>query len=88
MAERGSITGLYTVLVEGDDMNEPIADTTRSILDGHVRLSRQLAEANHYPAVDVLGSISRVAPAITDRRCWRQPARSAGCWRPGVTPGT
>ncbi|MGA2528139.1 MAG: FliI/YscN family ATPase [Acidimicrobiales bacterium] len=66
MAERGSITGLYTVLVEGDDMNEPIADTARSILDGHVQLSRQLAESNHYPAVDVLGSISRLAPAITD----------------------
>ena len=66
MAERGSITGLYTVLVEGDDMNEPIADTARSILDGHVQLSRQLAEANHYPAVDVLGSISRLAPAITE----------------------
>ena len=64
--ERGSITGLYTVLVEGDDMNEPIADTARSILDGHVQLSRQLAESNHYPAVDVLGSISRLAPAITD----------------------
>jgi flagellum-specific ATP synthase len=66
MSERGSITGLYTVLVEGDDMNEPIADTARSILDGHVQLSRQLAEANHYPAVDVLGSISRLAPAITN----------------------
>jgi flagellum-specific ATP synthase len=65
-AERGSITGLYTVLVEGDDMNEPIADTARSILDGHIQLSRRLAEANHYPAVDVLGSISRVAPAISD----------------------
>ncbi len=62
--ERGSITGLYTVLVEGDDINEPIADTTRSILDGHIRLSRSLAEGNHYPAVDVLESISRVAPAI------------------------
>ena len=66
MSERGSITGLYTVLVEGDDMNEPIADTARSILDGHVQLARSLAEANHYPAVDVLGSISRLAPAITD----------------------
>ena len=64
-AERGSITGIYTVLVEGDDMNEPIADATRSILDGHIRLSRQLAEANHYPAIDVLGSISRVESAIT-----------------------
>ena len=63
--ERGSITGLYTVLVEGDDINEPIADTARSILDGHVRLTRSLAEAGHYPAVDVLESISRVAPAIS-----------------------
>jgi flagellum-specific ATP synthase len=64
LGERGSITGLYTVLVEGDDMNEPIADAARSILDGHIQLSRALAESNHYPAVDVLGSISRVAPAV------------------------
>ncbi|HEV3188511.1 MAG TPA: FliI/YscN family ATPase [Acidimicrobiales bacterium] len=64
LGERGSITGLYTVLVEGDDMNEPIADTARSILDGHIQLSRALAESNHYPAVDVLGSISRVASAV------------------------
>jgi flagellum-specific ATP synthase len=64
LGERGSITGLYTVLVEGDDMNEPIADAARSILDGHIQLSRSLAESNHYPAVDVLGSISRVAPAV------------------------
>jgi flagellum-specific ATP synthase len=64
IGERGSITGLYTVLVEGDDMNEPIADTARSILDGHVQLSRALAESNHYPAVDVLGSISRVASSV------------------------
>ena len=59
-SDRGSITALYTVLVEGDDMTEPVADETRSILDGHIVLSRQLAEANHYPAVDVLASISRV----------------------------
>ncbi len=65
LSEKGSITGLYTVLVEGDDMNEPIADTARSILDGHVQLSRSLAESNHFPAVDVLSSISRVAPAVT-----------------------
>lgn len=67
LAEKGSITGLYTVLVEGDDMNEPIADTARSILDGHIQLSRILAESNHYPAVDVLGSISRVAPAVISK---------------------
>jgi flagellum-specific ATP synthase len=64
-AERGSITGLYTVLVEGDDMNEPIADAARSILDGHVVLSRRLATAGHFPSVEVLESISRVEPAIT-----------------------
>lgn len=64
-AERGSITGLYTVLVDGDDHNEPISDAVRSILDGHVVLSRRLAHANHYPAIDVLASVSRVASAVT-----------------------
>jgi flagellum-specific ATP synthase len=59
-SERGSITGLYTVLVDGDDMNEPVADAVRSILDGHIVLSRKLAAANHYPAIDVLASVSRV----------------------------
>jgi len=57
---RGSITGLYTVLVEGDDLNDPVADAIRSIADGHIVLSRELANQNHYPAIDVLGSVSRV----------------------------
>ena len=64
-SEHGSITGLYTVLVEGDDMNEPVADTARSILDGHCVLTRELAHRNHYPAIDVLQSVSRLAPDIS-----------------------
>ena len=63
----GSITGLYTVLVDGDDMNEPITDTARSILDGHIMLDRKLAHKNHYPAIDVLQSISRVMSAIATK---------------------
>ena len=65
--EFGTITGLYTVLVEGDDFNEPISDTARSILDGHIMLSRDLAHKNHYPAVDVLQSLSRVMGDVTSK---------------------
>jgi flagellum-specific ATP synthase len=64
MGETGSITGLYTVLVEGDDMNEPVADAARAILDGHCVLSRALAHRNHYPAIDVLQSVSRLESVI------------------------
>lgn len=99
--ERGSITGLYTVLVEGDDMNEPIGDAARSILDGHIVLSRTLASAGHYPCVEVLDSVSRVAGAITTpaqqaaatefRRllaAWRdvQDLVEIGAYVPGANP--
>lgn len=67
MSSKGSITGLYTVLVDGDDFNEPITDTARSILDGHIMLNRKLANKNHYPAIDVLMSISRVMSQIVDK---------------------
>lgn len=65
-SDKGSITGIYTVLVEGDNLNEPVADEVRSILDGHIVLSRKLAEANHYPAIDVGASVSRVMNQIVD----------------------
>ena len=73
--DKGSISALYTVLVEGDDMNEPVADETRSILDGHIILSRKLAEQNHYPAIDVLASVSRIMPNIVDKSHMKNAAR-------------
>ena len=74
-SDKGSITALYTVLVEGDDMTEPVADETRSILDGHIILSRKLAAANHYPAIDVLLSVSRVMNAIVGSEHKKAAAR-------------
>jgi len=64
-SDKGSITGFYTVLVDGDDMDEPVADTVRGILDGHIVLSRDLAQGYHYPAIDVLQSVSRLAPSVS-----------------------
>ncbi|CAD7843589.1 Flagellum-specific ATP synthase FliI [Olavius algarvensis spirochete endosymbiont] len=64
IASKGTITGLYTVLVEGDDLDEPVSDAVRGYLDGHIVLDRRLAEQNHYPAIDILASVSRVAPRI------------------------
>ncbi|MBI4593693.1 MAG: FliI/YscN family ATPase [Candidatus Rokubacteria bacterium] len=97
----GAITGLYTILVEGDDHNEPVADTARSILDGHVVLSRELAERGHYPAIDVLGSVSRCMPdvvegqhlaaaqtmrALVAARRDVEPLLALGAYRPGSVP--
>jgi FliI/YscN family ATPase len=98
---QGSITAFYTVLVEGDDQNEPIADSVRAILDGHIVLSRDLAARNHYPAIDVLHSVSRTMPDVTtpehrkragDVREWLATLRdtedlvSVGAYVPGSNP--
>jgi flagellum-specific ATP synthase len=98
---RGSITGLYTVLVEGDDTNEPVADAVRAILDGHIVLSRDLAARNHYPAIDILQSVSRTMPDVVgiehrlkagQVRTWLATIRdsedlvSVGAYVPGSNP--
>jgi len=100
-AERGSITALYTVLVDGDDLNEPVTDMARGILDGHIVLSRKLADRSHYPAVDVLASVSRVMPDIVSKDHYQAARRlremmavyrdleellQVGAYKPGTAP--
>lgn len=74
-SEKGSITGIFTVLVEGSDMEEPVADAVRAILDGHIVLTRELASKAHYPAIDVLQSVSRLMHDIVDKEHWQLAAR-------------
>lgn len=99
--KKGSITGLLTVLVDGDDPNEPVADTLRGLLDGHLFLKRELAQAGHFPAVDVLGSLSRLMSGLVGpqqkvsanfvRQClaaWREGRDliEIGAYKPGANP--
>ena len=86
--EHGSITGLYTVLVDQDDMDEPVADAMRSILDGHIVLSRRLASLNHYPAIDVLNSVSRVMIDVVsqEHRKKVQSLLNIGAYQAGSNP--
>ena len=80
-SDKGSITALYTVLVAGDDMNEPVADEVRSILDGHIILSRELAARNHYPAISILDSASRVMSAVTSKDHRKSAGELREAWR-------
>jgi flagellum-specific ATP synthase len=77
------MTAIYTVLAEGDDQQDPVADTARAILDGHIVLRRELAERGHYPAIDVAASISRCMPLVVSKPICRPRARSRSC-RPAM----
>ncbi len=80
----GSITAFYTVFMEGDDQQDPIVDTVRSLLDGHIVLDRKLSLANHYPPISVLDSLSRLMPSVCSQEHLQKVGASARCWR--LTP--